>query len=77
MKRTTIMLPEELKLKAEKRANKIGVSLGGFIRLSLEAQLKQRKNISYKDSLFEDNTVFDGNVPDDISVNHDKYLYGD
>ena len=40
MKRTTIMIPEDLKIRATRRANAIGISLGEFIRESLEKALK-------------------------------------
>ena len=43
MKRTTVMLPEDLKLKAEKRAEKMGISLGELIRLSLETQVRKKQ----------------------------------
>ena len=36
MKRTTVMLPEDLKNRAIRHANAIGISLGVFIRESLE-----------------------------------------
>ena len=40
MKRTTVMIPEDLKIRAAKRANAVGISLGEFIRESLEKALK-------------------------------------
>jgi len=40
MKRTTVMIPEDLKIRAARRANTAGLSLGGFIRESLEKALK-------------------------------------
>ena len=40
MKRTTIMIPNELKTRATQHAKKIGMSLGGFIRESLEKALE-------------------------------------
>ncbi len=76
MKRTTIMLPEDLRRRAIFRARQRGVSLGELIRDSLDAALP---NVSYdtgKDPLFED-AVFDGPAPRDLSTRHDKYLYDD
>ena len=76
MKRTTIMLPEDLRRRAIFRARQRGVSLGELIRDSLDAVLP---NVSYdagKDPLFED-VVFDGPAPRDLSTRHDKYLYDD
>ena len=40
MKRTTIMIPDELKMRAIKYANRMGMSLGGFIRESVERALE-------------------------------------
>jgi hypothetical protein len=75
MKRTTIMLPEELRRRAISRAKQKGVSLGELIRDSLDSALP---HVSYdigKDPLFED-VVFDGPAPRDLSRRHDDYLYG-
>lgn len=77
MKRTTVMLPVDLKLKAEKRAEKMGISLGELIRLSLKTQVGKKTNVAQDDPFLSDNAVFSGDVPDDLSLNHDKYLYGD
>jgi len=77
MKRTTVMLPGDLKLKAEKRAEKMGISLGELIRLSLKTQVGNKTDAVQDDPFLSDNAVFSGDVPDDLSLNHDKYLYGD
>jgi hypothetical protein len=76
MKRTTIMLPEDLRRRAIVRARQRGVSLGELIRDSLNVALP---NVSYEvgeDPLFED-VVFDGPAPGDLSRRHDEYLYDD
>lgn len=76
MKRTTIMLPEDLRRRAIVRAGQKKVSLGELIRDSLTAALP---DVSYDigdDPLFED-VVFDGPAPKDLSRRHDKYLYDD
>jgi hypothetical protein len=76
MKRTTIMLPEELRRRALFRAKQRGVSLGELIRDSLDAALPDVTYDAQRDPLFED-VVFDGSAPPDLSANHDKYLYDD
>ena len=73
MKRTTIMLPPELKARAEREAGIRGVSLGELIRLSLEAALSHDRG---EDPLFADKAVFRGDAPEDLSTDHDAYLYG-
>ncbi|MGH9365659.1 MAG: CopG family transcriptional regulator [Thermoanaerobaculia bacterium] len=76
MKRTTIMLPEDLRRRALFRAKQRGVSLGELIRDSLDAALPDVIDDMHRDPLFED-VVFDGPAPADVSANHDKYLYDD
>jgi len=77
MKRTTIMIPEELKIRAARRANAVGISLGGFIRESLERALNSDGNVALDDPYLGDNSVYEGNIPADLAQHHDKYLYGD
>ena len=78
MKRTTIMLPDDLKMRALKHADIMGLSLGGLIRESLEKTL-QTPDVDQADDdpFFADNVVFQGKTPKDLALNHDDYLYGD
>ena len=75
MKRTTIMLPEELKHQAERSAASLGISLGELIRDSLEARLKNLKRPRSEDPLFSFVPIFQDPVPPDLSERHDEYLY--
>jgi hypothetical protein len=75
MNRTTIVLPEELKLRAQERARRSGISLAEFIRQSLEAQLRSAAGRPQVDPLFADVPIYRGPVPADLSVDHDRYLY--
>ena len=77
MDRTTVMLPGDLKLKAKRKAANMGISLGELIRVSLKTQIEEKTDTLQDDPFLSDNSVFSGNVPDDLSLNHDKYLYGD
>ena len=74
MKRTTVMLPEDLHRRAIRRAQQRGVSLGELIRVSLDAAVPTVSYESGTDPLFED-VIFDGSAPSDSATNHDKYLY--
>ncbi|MFW5920840.1 MAG: CopG family transcriptional regulator [Polyangiales bacterium] len=74
MIRTTILLPDDLKALAERRARERGTSLGGLIREALEAALSGPDD---DDPLFADDEVFDGDAPRDLASAHDHYLYGD
>jgi len=73
MKRTTIMLPDKLKNKASRYAEKHGMSLGGLIRFAIEREIK--KDPIEEDSFFASKTVFRGNLPTDASTNTDNYIY--
>ncbi len=76
MKRTTVMLPPELKAEVTRTARKRRVSLGQFIRESLKENLKRPPQNVSSDSLLDDDAVFTGSVPRNISKRHDDYLYG-
>ena len=76
MKRTTIMLPEDLKVQAEKAARKKRVSLGQFIRSSIEKAVRHVSQSGQEDPFFADKTVWRGTAPRDGAHRHDKYLYG-
>ena len=75
MERTTILLPPDLKIKAEKYAQKRGISLGELIRNSLENSLL-KKDSKEEDPFFTDRAVFSDHAPKDLADNHDEYLYG-
>jgi hypothetical protein len=72
------MLPEDLKMRALKRARVMGLSLAGFIRESLEKSL-QTPDVDQADDdpFFADHVVFQGKTPKDLASKHDDYLYGD
>ena len=77
MRRTTVMIPEDLKIRAARRANSVGLSLGGFIRESLEKSLKSDTAGTLDDPFLTDNAVYEGNTEVDLTQNHDIYLYGE
>jgi hypothetical protein len=74
MKRTTIMLPEELRRRAISSARQRGVSLGELIRESLDAAMPAVGYEAGPDPLYAD-VVFDGPAPRDLSTRHDEHLY--
>ncbi len=74
MFRTTVMLPSNLKNRAKRFAVKKGISVGELIRESLEEKLQQNKTSSTKsDPFFDDVNFFSGDVPTDLSANHEEY----
>ena len=68
MKRTTIMLPEVLKHRAEQTAHSEGISLAELIRASLEDRLQKQVK---RDPFFADTEVFSGETPTDLATHHD------
>ncbi len=76
MHRTTLMLPSELKARAQGRAQELGISFGELVRQALETELSASQTRSRgEDPLFADNAVFVGEAPADLSEAHDRYLY--
>lgn len=76
MLRTTIMLPPELKHRAELRARDEGVSLGELVRRALEHAISAAAPNRRDDPLFSDREVFSGDAPPDVTRDHDRHLYG-
>ncbi len=76
LKRTTVMLPSDLRRRAFHRAKERGVSLGALIRESLDAALPRTAQAAGDDPLFADGAVFRGAAPRDLARHHDRYLYG-
>ena len=77
MKRTTVMLPAELKARAERRAYELGVSFGELVRETLQSALESGEERRTEDPLFKDETVYKGKTPKDLAEKHDDYLYDD
>ncbi|MCI0617618.1 ribbon-helix-helix domain-containing protein [bacterium] len=76
MKRTTIMLPDDLKEKGMRKARRRGISLGELIRESLQAHVESPDVKQTEDPLYEDDATFNGKAPKDFAKKHDRYLYG-
>lgn len=76
MKRTTVMLPADLRRRAFARARQRGVSLGELIRESLDASLPGRGEARAQDPLFADAATWEGKAPKDLAAAHDEHLYG-
>lgn len=74
MHRTTIMLPNDLKLLALRHAQTLGVSFGQLVRESLEKRIKTAPS-KKSDTFWADTAVFKGPTPKNLSKEHDQYLY--
>jgi hypothetical protein len=77
MKRTTIMLPLDLKARATSAARDRGISFGELVRRSLRTAIEAPQDgPGYDDPLYADGVVFEGDTPADLASDHDGYLYG-
>jgi hypothetical protein len=75
MRRTTVMLPADLRRRAFRRAKEQGVSFGVVVRESLDAALPAPDGAGGRDSLFADGAVWRGRVPAALARDHDVFLY--
>lgn len=77
MHRTTILLSEELRAKAETAARQRGITLSELIRRLLTAAVHGKKLSSREgDPLFRPRRLMAHPNPSDVAANHDEYLYG-
>jgi len=77
MKRTTVMLPAELRRRAHAAARKRKVSFGALVRESLDAALPALDTAREDDPLLSDGAVYEGRAPRDLAKAHDRHLYDD
>ncbi len=77
MKRTTVMLPLDLKDKVNRYLHKAHLSFGEFVRQLLEERMKNAEGKSPHDSFFGDQAIYTAAAPSDLAKNHDDYLYGE
>jgi hypothetical protein len=77
MDRTTVMLPSDLKLAAERYAKEHRISFGEVVRRALTATTTGTGKRKKQDPFLSDRAVYRGKSPADLSSDHDRYLYGD
>lgn len=73
MHRTTILLPTDLKAKANQLAEKMGISLDELIRDSLANRCASK--LLKNNLFFDDHSFYEGKTPIDASSRVDDYLY--
>lgn len=74
MRRTSILLPEALRNRADGHARRLGISFGELVRRALVAVLDETDGPGARDPLFADGAVHSGAVPGGASVHHDEHL---
>jgi len=76
-KRTQVYFPKDLYNRLKKRAKKEGKSVAAVIREASEQYLKEEeKEIDWENDPIVKAIGFCKSDVDDLSVNHDHYLYG-
>jgi hypothetical protein len=73
MHRTTILLPEGLRQRADREAKALGISLSELIRRRLEADGDDARADRPR---FFRRKPWTGQGPSDTAAKHDEYLYG-
>jgi hypothetical protein len=73
MHRTTILLPNDLRRRADREAKALGISLSELIRRRLAADADPEKKDRPR---FFSRQPWTGQGPSDMATNHDAYLYG-
>lgn len=76
MQRTTIMLPEGLKQRAEQKSTEMHISLGEFLRKAAEDFLERQERKWAEDPLAGDSYTISAPAPVMVSENVDRYIYG-
>ena len=75
MRRTSILLPQTLRNRADREAQRLGISFGELVRRALDALLREEERVQARDPFFADGAVYTGDVPPGASVHHDDHLY--
>jgi hypothetical protein len=77
MHRTTILLPEDLKLASERFAKSRKISLGALIRQQLQNLVASaHANSTTQDAVFAKFVPYVGKAPANLALDHDEELYG-
>ena len=75
MRRTSILLPQSLRNRADRHARRLGISFGELVRRALATVLSDSEGPAGRDSFFADGALHSGKVPSGASIHHDDHLY--
>lgn len=76
MKKTTILIPEELRYRADRKADQMGISFGQLAREAIDKYLQSNNDSDpSKDPFFADRDFYEGRAPRDASVTYEESLY--
>ena len=77
MRRTTVMLPDDLHRRATLRAAEGGISMGEYVRQALRERLDRDSGWKFRAPLLDDDAVYRGDAPANLAARHDLHLHGD
>lgn len=75
LKKTTILIPDELRNHARKVARFLGISFGELARNAIAEYLKKPLDLKREDPFFADDSVYEGSVPYNGSATYEDSLY--
>jgi predicted DNA-binding protein len=75
VQRTSILLPLELRSRANRQASRLGISFGELVRRALADLLDEVEQDGARDAFFADGAVYSGEIPSGASIHHDEHLY--
>ena len=76
LKRTQMYFPEELLRELKRKASEEKTTIANIVRGAVSSLLKQEKAKNWMDDSLWNMIGASGSKDKDLSVNHDKYLYG-
>ena len=76
LKRTQMYFPEELLRELKRKASEEKTTMANIVRGAVSSLLKQKKAKNWMDDSLWNMIGASGSKDKDLSVNHDKYLYG-
>ena len=76
LKRTQMYFPEELLRELKRKASEEKTTIANIVRGAVSSLLKQKKAKNWMDDSLWNMIGASGSKDKDLSVNHDKYLYG-
>ncbi|MBI4654144.1 MAG: hypothetical protein HY752_04025 [Nitrospirae bacterium] len=76
LKRTQMYFPEELLRELKRKASEEKTTIANIVRGAVSSLLKQEKAKNWIDDSLWNMIGASGSKDNDLSVNHDKYLYG-
>lgn len=76
LKRTQMYFPEDVIMELKRKASKEKTTIANIVRVAVLELLKKEKTKNWEKDPLWNMVGFSSSKDGDLSVNHDKYLYG-